>query len=112
MVGTAVATFCAGASIAARRADAADDDDGRLVRGDMFAAAIGGCVFQSEIPAHTLAHQFCCGCRVLAVTIAAEIAAARSDVKGSGTFLPALIDELGKLTPEVIQGRANVEVVQ
>ena len=49
--------------------------------------------------------------RVLAVTIASEIAAAREDVKGSGTFLPALIDELGKLSPEIIQSRANVEVV-
>lgn len=46
MVGTAVATFCAGASMAAAAARASDaEDDGLLVRGDMFAAAIGGCVF-------------------------------------------------------------------
>ena len=51
-------------------------------------------------------------CRVLAVTIASEIAAVRPDVKGSGTFLPALIDELGKLTPEVIASKAKIEVVQ
>ena len=48
---------------------------------------------------------------VLAVTIASEVAAKRDDVKGSGTFLPALIDELGKLTPEKILEMANVEIV-
>ena len=40
MVGTAVATFCAGASLAAPRPA---EEDGALVRGDMFLAAIGGC---------------------------------------------------------------------
>ena len=50
-------------------------------------------------------------CSVLAVTIASEIAAKRDDVRGSGTFLPALIDELGKLTPETILEMAKVEVV-
>jgi hypothetical protein len=50
--------------------------------------------------------------RVLAICIAAEIAAARPDVHGPGTFLPALIDELANLTPEVIVARANVEVVE
>ncbi|KAI0342020.1 Hydroxyethylthiazole kinase [Trametopsis cervina] len=91
MVGTAVATFCAGASLAAN-ADRSDDaaEDGKLVRGDMFLSAIGG---------------------VLAVTIASEFAAKREDVKGSGTFLPALIDELGKLTPESIAAAANIEIV-
>ena len=48
---------------------------------------------------------------VLAMTIASEFAADRDDVKGSGTFLPALIDELGKLTPERL-ARSNVEIVQ
>ncbi|KAI9067159.1 Hydroxyethylthiazole kinase [Trametes sanguinea] len=91
MVGTAVATFCAGASMAAapQRGDDAPED-GRLVRGDMLAAAIGG---------------------VLAITIASEFAATRSDVKGSGTFLPAFIDELGALTPEKLASRANVEIL-
>ncbi|KAI0769338.1 Hydroxyethylthiazole kinase [Trametes elegans] len=91
MVGTAVATFCAGASMAAasqRAADAAED--AKLVRGDMLLAAVGG---------------------VLAVTIASELAGARQDVKGSGTFLPAFIDELGALTPETIASRAKVEVL-
>lgn len=48
---------------------------------------------------------------VLALTIASEFAAARDDVRGSGTFLPALIDELGKLTPEKIENVANIEVL-
>ena len=49
--------------------------------------------------------------RVLAITIASELAAARLDVKGSGTFLPALIDELGALTPEKIAAYAKVDVI-
>ena len=48
---------------------------------------------------------------VLALTVASELAATREDVKGSGTFLPALIDELGKLTPEAIEKAANIEVL-
>ncbi|KAI0356149.1 Hydroxyethylthiazole kinase [Trametes cingulata] len=91
MVGTAVATFCAGASVQAashREADA--PEDAKLVRGDMLVAAVGG---------------------VLAITIASELAAARPDVKGSGTFLPAFIDELGALTPEKLANLAKVEVL-
>ena len=49
--------------------------------------------------------------RVLAVTIASELAAARADVHGSGTFLPALIDELGNLTGDKIKERAKVTVI-
>lgn len=49
--------------------------------------------------------------RVLAITVASELAAARPDVKGSGTFLPALIDELGTLTPEKMAQYANIEVI-
>ena len=48
---------------------------------------------------------------MLALTVAAEAAAVREDVKGSGTFLPALIDELGKLTPEGIAAAAKIQVV-
>lgn len=48
---------------------------------------------------------------VLAMTIAAEIAAARPDVKGPGTFRAALLDELYNLTPEVVAQRAKVQVV-
>ncbi|KAH9942289.1 Hydroxyethylthiazole kinase [Epithele typhae] len=92
MVGTAVATFCAAASIAAMNSRAPDaPEDAQIARGDMFTAAVGG---------------------VLAITIASELAAAKSDiVRGSGTFLPALIDELGALTPEKIVIHAKVEVM-
>lgn len=41
MVGTSVATFCAGASIEARKNPNADAS-GRLVFGDMLVAAVGG----------------------------------------------------------------------
>ena len=47
---------------------------------------------------------------ILAITIASELAASRVDVKGTGTFLPALIDELYNLTPEKISARARIEV--
>ncbi|KAI0330153.1 Hydroxyethylthiazole kinase [Cubamyces sp. BRFM 1775] len=91
MVGTAVATFCAGAStLASSERGAEDPEDAKLVRGDMLVAAVGG---------------------VLAVTIASEFAAARPDVKGSGTFLPAFIDELGALTPEKLAAQAKIEVL-
>ncbi|EJF65143.1 Hydroxyethylthiazole kinase [Dichomitus squalens LYAD-421 SS1] len=93
MVGTAVATFCAGANLAeeARRSTNADTaGDAKLVRGDMLVAAVGG---------------------VLAITVASELAAARADVQGSGTFLPALIDELGALTPEKLATYGKVDVM-
>lgn len=38
MVGTSIATFCAGASLVAQNEDAS----GKLVRGDMLVAAVGG----------------------------------------------------------------------
>lgn len=48
---------------------------------------------------------------VLAMTIASEVAAERVDVKGPGSFIPALIDEVAAITPEVLQKRANIEVI-
>lgn len=45
------------------------------------------------------------------MTIASELAATRSDVHGSGTFLPALIDELYNLTTDKIQERAKITVI-
>ena len=43
MVGTSVATFCGGASLAEAAKRTADSpEDGRLARGDMLAAAVGG----------------------------------------------------------------------
>ncbi|KAG6337093.1 hypothetical protein ID866_2004 [Astraeus odoratus] len=87
MVGTCIATFCAGASAQANVEDCA----GKLVRGDMLLGAVGG---------------------ILVLTIAAEVAALRSDVKGPGTFLPALIDELRNLKPETVLERAKVQVMK
>lgn len=45
------------------------------------------------------------------MTVAAEVAAARDDVRGPGTFRAALIDELYNLTPEVLLQRVRVEVM-
>ncbi|KAH7927492.1 Hydroxyethylthiazole kinase [Leucogyrophana mollusca] len=87
MVGTCIAVFCAGSSLLC------DDETAiasKLVKGDMFLGAIGG---------------------VMALTIAAELAVARKDVLGSGTFLPALIDELSHLTPEAVREKAKVQVL-
>lgn len=44
------------------------------------------------------------------MTIASELAAERSDVKGPGTFIPALLDELANLTPEVMASRAKISL--
>ncbi|KAL5631955.1 hypothetical protein ACGC1H_000098 [Rhizoctonia solani] len=87
IVGTAITAFAAASRLVApERAE----DEGKLVRGDMFQAAVGG---------------------VLAITIASEIAAARPDVKGTGTFMSALIDELYNLKPQTIADRAMVEIL-
>jgi len=86
MVGTAVAIFCGAASM-----DSKEETPGKLVLGDMFVAAIAG---------------------VLAVTVAAEIAAAATDrVNGPGSFLAQLIDELYALTPEKLVQMSNVTVM-
>ncbi|KAF7983776.1 hypothetical protein HWV62_18984 [Athelia sp. TMB] len=85
MVGTCVAVFCAAAA-----SSAVQRFEGKLVSGDMLCGAVGG---------------------VLALTIASELAAARPDVKGTGTFLPALIDELYNLTPAKIQQHAKIHVI-
>jgi len=84
MVGTCIAVFCAAT------ASGLEKKGGKLVDGDILSGAIGG---------------------VLAVTIASELAAARQDVHGSGTFLPALIDELYNLTTDKIHERARITVI-
>lgn len=45
------------------------------------------------------------------MTIASELAAERPDVKGPGSFIPALIDELANLTPDQIKQKARVEII-
>jgi len=48
--------------------------------------------------------------RVLVLTVAAELAAKREDVKGPGTFLPGLIDVLWDITPEQVQEMSRITV--
>jgi thiamine-phosphate diphosphorylase/hydroxyethylthiazole kinase len=85
MVGTAVATFCGAHNISCQPAHS-----GRLYACNaLYAAAVG----------------------VSAVNIAAELAAEKAHVNGPGSFLPALIDELALLTPEIIMERLKVEVL-
>ncbi|KAJ4497211.1 thiamine biosynthetic bifunctional enzyme Thi4 [Lentinula lateritia] len=85
VAGSCIASHCAGAMILAQ----GEDKEGKLVIGDVFLGAIGG---------------------ILALTISAELAALREDVKGPGTFFPALIDELFTLTPRSIQERARIQI--
>lgn len=47
---------------------------------------------------------------VLVFTVAAEVAAARPDVKGPGTFRAALLDELYLLKPEALLRMAKIEI--
>jgi thiamine-phosphate diphosphorylase/hydroxyethylthiazole kinase len=84
VLGTTIATFCGAASMAA-----SETSEGVLVQGDMLLATAAG---------------------TLALTIAAQCAARREEVRGPGTFLPALIDELSVLTPEVVMGLAKIEM--
>ena len=63
--------------------------EGSLVVGDMLLATAGA---------------------TLALTIAAQRAAGREEVRGPGTFLPALVDELAMLTPEILLRTATIEV--
>jgi thiamine-phosphate diphosphorylase/hydroxyethylthiazole kinase len=88
VLGTVITTFCGAASMAASSA-ASSSAEGSLVNGDMFLAAAAG---------------------TLALTIAAQHAASREEVRGPGTFLPALIDELALLKPESISKTAVIEV--
>ncbi|KAL5523852.1 hypothetical protein ACEPAG_8025 [Sanghuangporus baumii] len=90
IVGSSVATFCAAANLSAKSGTTDDHlPHPRLVYGDMLIGVIGG---------------------MLAITIASELAAERQDVLGTGTFLPALVDELYHLTPEKILKRARIEI--
>ncbi|PWN46546.1 HK-domain-containing protein, partial [Violaceomyces palustris] len=48
---------------------------------------------------------------LLTMTIASEMAAERDDVKGPGSFIPALIDEIARISPQDIRKRAKIQVV-
>ncbi|GLB45085.1 putative thiamine monophosphate synthase [Lyophyllum shimeji] len=84
VLGSSIATYCGAAC-----AQSTKEDHGVLVHGDMFLGAIAA---------------------VLVVTIAAEIAAQRVDVRGPGSFLPAFIDELWTLEPSDVQSLARIEL--
>ncbi|KAF9071660.1 thiamine biosynthetic bifunctional enzyme Thi4 [Rhodocollybia butyracea] len=86
IAGSCIASYCAAAAILA----GSMEDKGKLVVGDIFLAAIG---------------------MILALTISAEVAAMREDVKGPGTFFPALIDELSSLSSPTIRERARVHIL-
>ena len=94
MVGTSVATFCGVLNIAAKAENEASLNP--LADGDMLIATIAGYV-KSVYTLHPRDV-----IRISAVTVASEIAALRPDVQGPGTFLPAFLGELSKLTPEVL----------
>lgn len=106
MVGTSVATFCGALSIATKAEKRVSLNP--LADGDMLVATIAGCVwvYSLDLSIYPLGI-----IRISAVAVASEIAALRPDVQGPGTFLPALIDELSKLTPEVLSEKANIEIV-
>ncbi|KAJ3780735.1 thiamine biosynthetic bifunctional enzyme Thi4 [Lentinula aff. detonsa] len=85
IAGSCIASYCAGAMILAR----GENQEGKLALGDVFLGAIGG---------------------ILALTISAELASLREDVKGPGTFFPALIDELSTLSTRNIRERARIQI--
>ncbi|KJA27567.1 hypothetical protein HYPSUDRAFT_62643 [Hypholoma sublateritium FD-334 SS-4] len=87
MLGSIIASYCATAAQLA--AQDPTSENGQLFKGDMFVAAITG---------------------VLVLTVAAELAVKRSDVKGPGTFLPGLIDSLWVLEPEHVQTLAMLSI--
>ncbi|ORY33449.1 putative thiamine biosynthetic bifunctional enzyme [Naematelia encephala] len=90
MTGTLIATFCAGARLSHLATKQVFEGESMLVQGDMLAGALAG---------------------VLVMTVAADVAAAREDVRGPGTFRAALLDELYNLTPEVLKQRAKIEIL-
>ncbi|WVR07680.1 hydroxyethylthiazole kinase [Kwoniella sp. DSM 27419] len=88
--GTLIACFAAAARLDHLATKQVMENDSVLVQGDMLLAAVAG---------------------ILVYTVASEIAEAREDVRGPGTFRAALIDELYNLTPEVVAQRAKVEIL-
>ncbi|KAK7045553.1 thiamine biosynthetic bifunctional enzyme [Paramarasmius palmivorus] len=83
ITGSCIASYCA---VASRLAGI---QEGVLVSGDIFLGTVAG---------------------ILVLNVAAELAAARSDVKGPGTFFPALLDELAALTLEDVKQRMNIQI--
>ncbi|KAL0574696.1 thiamine biosynthetic bifunctional enzyme [Marasmius crinis-equi] len=86
ITGSCVAAYCA---LASRIERSERREESKLVDGDVFVGAISG---------------------ILVLNIAAEIAATRGNVEGPGTFFPALLDELARLTPEKVVQRVNIHL--
>lgn len=91
MLGTAITVF-AGAT----RHEAVDSQDKSLIHSHL--------VQGKDFLVSTLA-------AVLVYTIAGQVAGARDDVKGSGTFRSAFIDELGNMTRDHVAKLAKMEIV-
>ncbi|KAG6828811.1 hypothetical protein H0H92_006693 [Tricholoma furcatifolium] len=84
IVGSSIATYC-GALYSRNPTQGTPT----LVRGDTLLGAVAG---------------------ILVLTVAAELAVERDSVRGPGTFLPGLIDELWSLEPSQVEARAKIEV--
>ncbi|MDK2822972.1 MAG: hydroxyethylthiazole kinase [Clostridia bacterium] len=79
----------------------------KLVGTGCMAASVIGCflgIYHNQIDA-TL-------CAVVSYEVAAELAAERIDVKGPGTFKPALFDECYSLQAEEVEKRAKIRKVK
>jgi thiamine-phosphate diphosphorylase/hydroxyethylthiazole kinase len=90
MTGTCVTVFTAAARLAALDESPPYEEASQLVHGDMLAGTVAG---------------------MLVYTVAGQLAAERPDVKGTGTFRAALIDELYNLRPEDVARLAKVEIL-
>lgn len=101
VVGSCIASYCATAALLDE-----DEDGGRIVRGDMFMAAVAGYVFVRfllRFPGLIID-------RILVLTISTELAMKREGVKGPGTFLPGLIDVLWSLEADEVMTEAKITV--
>lgn len=82
--GSSIAAFCAAASTDPGPVP------GRPVCGDMLLATVAA---------------------ITSLNVAGELAAARADVAGPGSFLPALIDEISLLRPDVLKSRLRLDFI-
>lgn len=91
MLGTAITVFAGASRHDAVATGDASSHHSHLVRGDDFLISVLAAV--------------------LVYTIAGQLAGERGDVKGSGTFRSAFIDELGNVTRDDVMRLANFELV-
>lgn len=88
LVGSAITVYTGAASQSIKQTY---ENESQIVQGDIFAATIAG---------------------ILVINVAAEIAAARPDVRGPNTFRSALIDELYSLRADALLERAKLQIVE